>query len=100
MRDATVVSRASDGAAVSPVCSSRNEPVPYVFLASPGRKQAWPKSAACWSPAMPAIGTAAPNNDGSVSPTTPLESTTSDSTLDWTESASSMSLSQSPVWML
>ena len=27
-------------------------------MASPGSKQAWPNSAACWSPAMPATGTA------------------------------------------
>ena len=33
-----------------PVLSSRNAPVPYVHLASPGAKQAWPNSAACWSP--------------------------------------------------
>jgi hypothetical protein len=35
-----------------------------VFFASPASKQAWPKSALCWSPAMPAIGIGAPNNDG------------------------------------
>ena len=34
--------------------------MPYVFFASPGEWQAWPKSAACWSPAMPAIGTSMP----------------------------------------
>ena len=33
--------------------------MPYVFFASPGDKHACPKSAACWSPAMPAIGTLA-----------------------------------------
>ena len=33
-----------------------NAPVPYVHFASPGVKHAWPNSAACWSPAMPAIG--------------------------------------------
>jgi hypothetical protein len=27
----------------------------------PGAKQAWPISAACWSPAMPRIGIAPPN---------------------------------------
>jgi len=32
----------------------RTHPVPSV-LASPGRKQAWPTSAACWSPRMPAM---------------------------------------------
>ena len=34
----------------------------------PGAKQAWPMVAACWSPAMPRIGTAAPRIEGSVSP--------------------------------
>src|SRR6478672_10947431 len=32
----------------------------------PGAKQAWPISAACWSPAMPRIGIAAPNSCGAV----------------------------------
>ena len=35
--------------------------MPYVFFASPGEWQAWPKSAACWSPAIPAIGTSTPS---------------------------------------
>ena len=39
-----------------PVFKTRNAPVPYVFLAIPASKQPWPKSAACWSPATPAIG--------------------------------------------
>jgi hypothetical protein len=30
-----------------PVCISAKHPVPYVFLESPARKQAWPASAAC-----------------------------------------------------
>ena len=41
----------------------------------PGWKQAWPNSAACWSPAMPAIGTSAPSTAGSVVATTPLDGT-------------------------
>ena len=41
----------------SPVFISMKQPVPYVFLAMPGSKQAWPKSAACWSPAIPPSGT-------------------------------------------
>ena len=36
-----------DGTGCSPTCSSRNDPVPYVFFASPGAKQAWPSRAAC-----------------------------------------------------
>ena len=51
-----------------PVFISRKQPVPYVFLAMPSRKQAWPKSAACWSPATPAMGTEAPSKDACVSP--------------------------------
>ena len=39
----------------------------------PGSKQAWPNSAACWSPATPAIGTAAPSSAASVSPKTWLD---------------------------
>ena len=34
----------------------------------PGAKQACPKVAACWSPAAPAMGTAAPRRAGSVVP--------------------------------
>ena len=37
--------------------TSTKLPVPYVAFASPGAKQPCPKSAACWSPAIPAIGT-------------------------------------------
>ena len=49
---------ARDGLA-SPVWTSRNAPVPYVHFASPASRQPWPKSAACWSPATPVIGTPA-----------------------------------------
>ena len=39
----------------------------------PGSKQAWPNSAACWSPAMPLTGTASPAAaSGSVTPKRPL----------------------------
>ncbi len=31
----------------SPEFITTNDPVPYVFFAMPGRKQRWPKSAAC-----------------------------------------------------
>ncbi len=33
-----------------------------MFFAIPGWWQAWPKSAACWSPATPATGTSPPNS--------------------------------------
>ncbi len=42
----------------------------------PGLVHAWPKSAACWSPTMPAIGSDVPRTAASVSPTTPQLSTT------------------------
>ncbi|MNS78897.1 hypothetical protein D3C72_1125310 [compost metagenome] len=38
----------------------------------PGVKQAWPKVAACWSPATPAIGIEPPSHSGRASPTTAL----------------------------
>ena len=45
---------------LSPVFISRKPPVPKVFFASPAEKQVCPKSAACWSPAIPATGTSTP----------------------------------------
>ena len=48
-------------------------PVPYVFLAMPTSKHAWPKVAACWSPRMPAMGTS-----GSMPPLRPLPYTSAD----------------------
>ena len=50
--------RAARRRARSPVCWRMKQPVPYVFFALPASKQPCPKSAACWSPAMPAIGIA------------------------------------------
>ena len=58
---------------ISPVFISRKQPVPYVFLASPALKHVWPKSAACWSPAAPAIGIGPPKNTGFTSPYTQLD---------------------------
>ena len=52
-------SRFFDATGCVPVFWSRKQPVPYVFFASPGATHIWPKSAACWSPAMPAIGSPA-----------------------------------------
>jgi hypothetical protein len=49
-----------EATATPPVFINRKQPVPYVFFASPGAWHACPKSAACWSPAMPAIGMATP----------------------------------------
>ena len=39
-----------------------------VFFASPAVKQVCPNSAACWSPAAPAIGISPPKNDASAFP--------------------------------
>ena len=52
-------------AGCSPVFISMKPPVPNVFFASPGVKQVWPKSAACWSPAAPAILMPSPKCMGS-----------------------------------
>ena len=52
-----VTSRWVERHASRPVCMSRKQPVPYVFFACPASKQHWPKSAACWSPATPRMGT-------------------------------------------
>ena len=42
---------------LAPLFIRRKQPVPYVFLTEPGVVHICPKRAACWSPAMPAIGT-------------------------------------------
>ena len=44
-----------------PTVASRNAPVPYVHLASPGARQASANSAACWSTASPHTGSSRPN---------------------------------------
>ena len=55
---ATVVSRLFfEAMGFSPLFISRKHPVPYVFLTDPGSTHICPNSAACWSPAMPAMGT-------------------------------------------
>ena len=75
------------------------QPVPYVFFAMPGEWHAWPKSAACWSPAMPAIGTGAPKSCGSVAPSVPLDGRTSGSTARGTRKSASSSSSHAPAPM-
>ena len=59
-----------------PVFVSKKQPVPYVHLVSPGLTQNWPKSAACWSPAIPVIGNDILNNFLSVLPKFPIEGIT------------------------
>ena len=73
-----VVSMPSAGAGqVGPTFRSTKLPVPYVFLAIPGVKHAWPIRAACWSPATPEIGMP-PGHPASsdVSPNRPLDGKT------------------------
>ncbi len=57
--------------ACSPVNMRRKQPVPYVHFTRPGRVQSCPKSAACWSPRIPAIGTLPPRTAREVSATCP-----------------------------
>src|SRR5204862_8349119 len=57
----------------------------------------WPNSAACWSPAMPAIGTALPPANSVVSPYTSLDEATIGNTERGTLNSFSSSSSQSPV---
>ena len=99
MRQAIVVSSPCDETTGrSPVLSSAKQPVPYVFFAVPGSKHAWPNSAACWSPAMPAIGTPRGSQPRSaVSPHGPDESTISGSTSRGTSNSAHIASSQSTV---
>ena len=64
-----------------PMFCSRKQPVPYVFLASPALQHNCPKSAACWSPAMPAIATPPRPSVVVTSPTRSLDHFTSGSML-------------------
>ena len=93
---ATVVSRRlREATGAAPVFRSRKQPVPYVFFARPGRSQACPKRAACWSPAMPAIGTWAPSRD--VVATTPEDGTMRGRTSRGTSRSRRSSSSHAPV---
>ena len=69
-----VSSPARESSFSEPVFMRMNDPVPKVHLASPSPKQAWPNSAACWSPATPATGMPS-GRPGTprVYPSTPLE---------------------------
>src|SRR4029450_10116790 len=73
MRQAIVVTSPFDEATgAAPGLSSMKHPVPYVFFAAPGVRHACPNSAACWSPATPAIGTPRGSQPRSVvSPSSP-----------------------------
>src|SRR5256885_15189005 len=82
-----------------PVLARTNDPVPYVHLASPGRKHACPNSAACWSPAIPAMGISAPKCPDEETPATELDGTMRGSMGDGMPNESSRSRSHSPVRM-
>ncbi len=98
MRHATVVSKLFfDAIGFVPVFMSMKHPVPYVFLAMPGLVHACPKSAACWSPAMPAIGMDA--SSSVVWPYTSLDERTCGSIERGTLRILSSSSSQSPLRM-
>src|SRR2546421_7103664 len=96
IRQETVVRRLFlDAIGLVPVFISMKQPVPYVFFTIPGSVHACPNSAACWSPAMPAMGIEPPNNR--VSPYTSLEDDTAGSTERGTPNSFSSSSSQSPL---
>src|SRR5258708_17665523 len=87
-----------DATRFASVCMSTKEPVPYVFFAMPAVVQACPNRAACWSPAMPAIGAAMPPNvAGSVVEMPPDESTTRGGFGGVTPQRLSLSLLPSPL---
>ena len=70
-------SPAPDRFATEPVVTRRNAPVPYVHLASPAARHPSARSAACWSTAIPVIGSGRPN--AAVSPANPAQSATAGS---------------------
>lgn len=82
----------------SPVLSRKKQPVPYVFFASPAVKQVCPKSAACWSPRMPATGTPSSTPPAHV-PYTSEEERMTGSMARGMRSAASMPSSQSRASM-
>ena len=71
--------------------------MPYVHLARPGRVQSCPKSAACWSPRIPAMGTLAPKTPASVSAIRPPLETISGRTRCGMDRSRHSSASQVPV---
>ena len=66
-------------------------------MASPGARHACPNSAACWSPAIPAIGTSRPPI--CACPQTPDDGTTAGNIARGMSSSARSSSSHSPVWM-
>ena len=89
-----------DAHASCPVCMSRKQPVPYVFLASPALKQHCPNSAACWSPATPQMGTPCAVPGLAVRPKSPADGRTSGMRDAGMPKRSSSQGSHRPSWML
>ena len=97
---ASVVSSLLALGAFVPAFISRKQPVPYVFFASPGEKQACPNSAACWSPRMPATRTPGSTESAAHSPSTPLLGATAGSMRGGTRNAAHSAGSHCRLWML
>src|SRR5437867_11863009 len=80
------------GGREEPAFIKTKDPVPYVFFVAPVEKHVCPKSADCWSPAMPLTGIAASRNrSGSVTPNRPLDGNTSGRSPSSTPNTSSSS---------
>ncbi len=101
MRHAIVVNRLFlETNALSPVCINIKHPVPYVFFTIPGLIHICPNNAACWSPAMPAMGIAEPGTRLPVTPYTSLLDLTSGNIFAGMLKRESSSSSHRPVWIL
>ena len=70
-----------------------------MFFTIPGSVHIWPNSAACWSPAMPAIGTGDASWSIAVSATMPLDGRTCGSIARGTRNKAKSASSQSSRWM-
>ena len=94
-----VSSPAWEATGLLPVFISTKQPVPYVFLAMPSAKQHWPNRAACWSPAMPAMGISSPSTSALHMPTISPLSHTRGKALRGMPSSWSKVSSQRSLWM-
>ncbi len=84
-----VINPSTGAGATGPTFMRTKLPVPMVALVMPGSKQAWPKSAACWSPATPLMGAprsgeSAPRADSDTRPSRPQDGRTSGRVLSGT----------------
>ena len=96
-----VVSRLfAEAIGFSPLFISRKHPVPYVFFTDPGSTHICPNRAACWSPAIPAMGTLCAKIVVLVAPYTSLDDFTAGIIEAGISNSSSSSSSHCRVWML